>query len=235
MASPHIKAYVSSRLTKGVHVVLERTGGKPFIILRGPNGAGKSTLLKAFMGLDQGSTARLERSYQDRSQDYFPQKERAFVRYMPQDPNEALFPRLSVADNIRLLSQLLHIPATFADSIQEFTGDHARPLEDGLSGGEKKLLLLEAILNSIPAADESKIVFVLLDEPFAGLHPTKTRIVLEKLNTKAIGCRDSKNITFLIVDHDHIAVSHSALLWKGPDGVEILASHVDQLSLATKS
>jgi ABC-type multidrug transport system ATPase subunit len=223
-----IKAFVSTRLTKGVSVVFDRRDRSPFIVVRGPNGAGKSTLLRAFIGLDEGGAARLEESFDDHTKDYFPQKDRAFIRYMPQDPGEALFPNLSVGDNIRLLSQLLRIPRNFADSIGALQDDggYGLPLRS-LSMGEKKLLLLEAILCSLPAPGKSPIVFALLDEPFAGLHPSKSKIFLEKLNEKAAEYINNNNVTFLIVDHDHINIDVSD---SAPIAREIIISHLERLT-----
>ncbi len=227
-----IKAYVSTRIKKDVTVVFDRLAGQPFIVLRGPNGAGKSTFLKAFIGLDQDSKARLEKTAVDgHITPYYPQEDRAVIRYMPQDPNEALFPRLSVADNIRLLSQILRIPENFIDSFPDIISDKKRSLgNSGLSGGEKKTLLFEAILRSLPNPDESTPVFVLLDEPFAGLDPSKTQLFLQKINEMATEYAKSNNVTFLIVDHDHISIqgATSRELYQG-----MKISHLERIVLST--
>jgi ABC-type multidrug transport system ATPase subunit len=177
------------------------------------------------LGLDEGGAARIAVQRDDHIVDYFPQKDRRFVRYMPQDPNEALFPRLSVGDNNRVLAQLLNIPPTFAENIREIVGDETRALADGLSGGEKKLLLLEAILCSLhtPAVP----VFVLLDEPFAGLYPPKTEWFLNKLNVSAKTYINDSAVTFLIVDHDHVSLRHGE---KAEIGDEMIVSHLDSLT-----
>ncbi|MCE5327885.1 MAG: ATP-binding cassette domain-containing protein [Planctomycetaceae bacterium] len=180
-------------------LTLTRAEGNPFIILRGPNGAGKSTVFKALIGLDGSRGSRLI----SHEEEVVVADDRSLIRYMPQDPDDALFGKLSVADNVRLLSWMFSIAGDFADKSDCTRFDPGLPSHQ-LSLGEKKLLLLEAILASLPPPRNKPYVFVLLDEPLAGLDFERRKSMCDRLNSKATEYRDSANVTFVIIDHDDI-------------------------------
>lgn len=209
-----------------IPLVFYRVDGKPFMVLRGANGSGKSTLLRAMIGLDGGEGARLI----TRDDSLFtPRSDRSLIRYMPQEPDEALFPRLSVGDNIRMLSLLLRIPSTFGNTLHLNERLTARQL----SLGQKKLLLLDAILQSLPPPGVRPIVFVLLDEPLAGLDSRNSALFCERLNVAAGTYANTSNVSFVIVDHGDIETDGESKTasYEIREGVAFQISHMASLRL----
>jgi energy-coupling factor transporter ATP-binding protein EcfA2 len=181
-------------------VEVKQGKSRPFVLVHGPNGCGKTTLLRVVMGLLKADG--LPRVYIDQEESaYLPTEDEEVVRYVPQASEDALFERLSVVDNCTLLSDLLHVDsAAFLGKMQEVVGrgNHAA---SELSVGQKKLMVLEAVLASLPKPDEvRKPVLVLLDEPFAGLDDERRKGAVERVNEVA-GAYIGKNVLFLVVDH----------------------------------
>lgn len=167
--------------------------------LIGPNGAGKTTLLNVVSGHlwpDEGSVL-----WGDRRIDGLPpfQISRLGIRRTFQLTRNFL--RLSVLDNCLVSARAAGLPRARAverslSLLEELHLAHlAHEPAAHLSGGQQKLLELAACLVADPK-------LVLLDEPFAAVHPSIKEILA--------GCVQRQNRSgcgFLIVSHDIPAFS----------------------------
>jgi lipopolysaccharide export system ATP-binding protein len=161
--------------------------------LLGPNGAGKTTVFTMIMGLlkpDQG----------DIYLDGHPitklplfQRGRLGIGYLPQEPS--IFRGLSVEDNILAILEG-HVRSRKARQerldqlLEEFSIAHLRKANAmSLSGGERRRAEIARALAADP-------VFMLLDEPFAGVDPIAVgdiQALVRQLTASGIGV--------LITDH----------------------------------
>jgi ABC-type sugar transport system ATPase subunit len=165
-----------------------------FVSLLGPSGCGKTTLLRIIAGLEYADSGRL--SIGGREVSEVPPKDRdiAFVFQ-----NYALYPHLSVAENVAMGLKLRGVAAA---EISKRTADAARRLgleallerrPAALSGGQRQRVALARALVREPQ------VF-LLDEPLSNLDAVlreRTRGELKLLFKKAKG-------TVVYVTHDQV-------------------------------
>ncbi len=163
--------------------------------LLGPNGAGKTTSFYMVVGLIQTNKGAI---YLDENNiTHLPMHARAQqgIGYLPQEAS--VFRKLSVEDNIMAVleakkelntSQRKEKLEALIDDLQI---DHIRRnLGLSLSGGERRRVEIARALASQP-------VFVLLDEPFAGVDPISV-IEIQKI----IKHLTDHNIGVLITDHN---------------------------------
>ncbi|MBM3771609.1 MAG: molybdenum ABC transporter ATP-binding protein [Acidimicrobiia bacterium] len=166
-------------------------------ILFGPSGSGKSTLLRCVSGLtrpDSGAIRIGDRLLFDASAAIDVPVAKRNIGYVFQQL--ALFPHLSVADNLRYGVRHLGTADTL-ERIQRiatsFRISHLLDRQpDAISGGERQRTALARSLVTDPAA-------LLLDEPLAALdHRTQTLIIddLRRWN-------DARRIPILYVTHAH--------------------------------
>lgn len=161
--------------------------------LLGPNGAGKTTVFTMIMGLVKPD--RGEVLIDGKPVTHLPlfQRGRLGVGYLPQEPS--IFRGMSVADNI-----LAVLEGHYSDKkkrlarlnalLNEFKITHLRDSDAlALSGGERRRLEIARALAADP-------VFMLLDEPFAGVDPIAVadiQALVRQLTSRGIGV--------LITDH----------------------------------
>ena len=174
-------------------ITLDLASGGVLAVL-GPSGSGKTTLLRLICGFERsgGGTIRLgDRLVSGPGVHVAPERRR--VGYVAQDG--ALFPHLSVADNIAFglsrrdrrrhhrvaeLLELVGLPAAYAD----------RPPGE-LSGGEQQRVSLARALAPEPG-------LVLLDEPFSSLD-AGLRVETRQAVAAALG---RTGATAVLVTHD---------------------------------
>lgn len=177
----------------------------------GPSGSGKTTLLRLICGFERADAGIIQVNGQVvNAPGVFVPPERRHIGYVPQEG--ALFPHLSVADNIAFglprlqrksyhrvaeLLELVGLPAGFAD----------RPPQ-ALSGGQQQRIALARALAPSPA-------LVLLDEPFSALDAA-----LRAETRQAVAdALSAAGATALLVTHDQSeALSMGrqvAVLWEG--------------------
>lgn len=181
------------------------------LALLGPSGSGKTTLLRMLCGFERcdAGSIHIDGKLVSSSGIHLP-PERRRIGYVPQEG--ALFPHLSVADNIVFglprslrkqrhrvaeLLEMVGLPAQFADRTPQ-----------QLSGGQQQRVALARALAPEPAV-------VLLDEPFSaldtGLRNDTRQAVLQVL--QAVGA------TAVLVTHDQSEALSSgeqvAVLWQG--------------------
>ncbi len=126
-------------------------------------------------------------------------------RYLPQNPQDALFPQFSLNDNIFLLNKVFQINKPLEEQmILDLL--HVRSSNQKvstLSVGQKKKLLMQFIISSLPTDTTSLNypIVVVLDEPFAGIDNNFSPTIQEMLNNIANSFINS-HVYFLIIEHE---------------------------------
>jgi branched-chain amino acid transport system ATP-binding protein len=160
----------------------------------GPNGSGKTTSLNCVNGLyrpDSGSVV-----YQGREIQGLPPHQVAHIGIGRTFQVPKVFKRLTVMENMLapMLSSHDSDEALREQAIallaEVHLADHAGRLGEELSGGQMKLLELVRVLMFDPA-------LILLDEPFAGVHPQMKTLFFEEIQRMR-----EQGKTFILVSHD---------------------------------
>jgi lipopolysaccharide export system ATP-binding protein len=161
--------------------------------LLGPNGAGKTTVFTMIMGLVKPDAGKILLDGRIITDLPLFQRGRLGIGYLPQEPS--IFRGLSVEGNILAVLEG-HIPrrrdrmARLAALLDEFAIGHiAGSNAMALSGGERRRVEIARAVATDP-------VFMLLDEPFAGVDPiavAEVKALVRQLTTRGIGV--------LITDH----------------------------------
>lgn len=186
-----VKSFRSRKVVKGVSI--EVHPGE-VVGLLGPNGAGKTTIFDMIVGLcqpDEGEISLGEEAVTD-----LPMYRRARkgIGYLPQE--SSVFRRLSVEDNILAILEMLDYSRSERRDrvdalLKELDLSHIRTsMAYALSGGERRRLEITRALATSP-------LFMLLDEPFAGIDPIAVadiQHIITRLKEKEIG--------ILITDHN---------------------------------
>ncbi len=143
-----------------------------FFGLLGPNGAGKTTLISFLCGQIEGSCDEARILGRPRSDGEY----RTRLGYAPQEI--ALFPSLSVLENLTFFRRLLRTPGCETDRVLEWTGLAACAGDRvaTLSGGMKRRLNLGVALLNRPA-------LLVLDEPTVGIDPESRQFILDKIKS----------------------------------------------------
>jgi len=188
-----VKNFGGIQALKGISLTLS---GNELVGLIGPNGSGKTTLVNIIGGI------------------YKPNKGQIFLNgtdIAGQKPNKVAkegigrtfqvtraFRRMTVMENL-LVPGMAHDPqlgrAAWEKRGREvldfLTMDHLRnDYARNLSGGQQKLLELGQVLMTDPS-------LILLDEPFAGVHPKLMETIFEYITTL-----HDQGKAFIIVSHD---------------------------------
>lgn len=188
-----VKAFGGLHALDGVSLTID----KPEIVgLIGPNGAGKTTLTNIVDGVYKPT--RGEVWLNDERVDKMPPYKIARRGLGRTFQVTRAFRRMTVMENMLVPALALH-PGTSRSKTQQkayeilefLTVEHlANELGRGLSGGQQKLLELGRLLMLDPQ-------FVILDEPFAGVHPKLQEAIygyIDKVH------KDGKAI--IIISHD---------------------------------
>lgn len=170
---------------------------KPEIVgLIGPNGAGKTTLINVIDGVYKPTRGQVWLN--DERVDKMPPYKIARRGLGRTFQVTRAFRRMTVMENMLVPALALHPGANRRETQQKayeilefLTVEHlANELGRGLSGGQQKLLELGRLLMLDPQ-------FVILDEPFAGVHPKLQEAIygyIDKVH------KDGKAI--IIISHD---------------------------------
>ena len=186
-----VKAFRARKVVN--RVSLEIKQGETVGLL-GPNGAGKTTTFYMIVGLTRPDEGQVILNNEDVT--YFPMHRRAIkgVSYLPQEPS--VFRKLTVEQNILavLESQKLskfERKKKARSLLRELNILHIKDsMAYSLSGGERRRVEISRALANSP-------LFVLLDEPFAGIDPIAVadiQSIIADLKKRGIGV--------LITDHN---------------------------------
>ena len=212
-----------------------------FVCFLGPSGCGKTTLLRIIAGLEVQTSGEVFQAGRDISR--LPPAQRDYGIVFQ---SYALFPNLSVLENVRLAVQ----------ATQE--GKHRRGLNlwsiwsDHAALTRRAHEILEAVsmsdrqnapVSSLPHGDQRKIEVALLmaldplvymfDEPTAGMSHDEAPVILDLIRA----LKKDKNKTILLVEHkmdvvrelaDRIIVLHNGTLVADGDPATVIASPVVQ-------
>ncbi len=178
--------------TQGLHAVSLDVRAGELVAVIGPSGSGKSTLLKLVSGLETGHTGRIVFGGQDMSATPVHQRRMGMVFQ-----NYALFPHLSVLDNVAYGLKLRKVGvAERHRRAQELLGivglaGYAQRGIGQLSGGQQQRVALARALAIDPQA-------LLLDEPLSALDAS----VRGHLRDEIRAIQQRFGATTLLVTHD---------------------------------
>jgi multiple sugar transport system ATP-binding protein len=184
--------YKSFNKVEVVHDINMDVADKEFLVLVGPSGCGKSTCLRMIAGLEDVTSGEI--SIGDKVVNNVDPKDRDIAMVFQ---NYALYPHMSVYDNMAFGLKLRHVPAQQINKRVQDAADilglekllKRKPKE--LSGGQRQRVALGRALV------RSAQVF-LLDEPLSNLDAklrVQTRAEISKIHQRV-------QTTFVYVTHD---------------------------------
>ena len=186
-----IKNYRSRTVVKGVSIEVNQG---EIVGLLGPNGAGKTTSFYMIVGLIKPNGGKVFLDTQDITDLPMYKRAQLGVGYLAQEAS--VFRKLSVEDNILAVLEMTDLSKEAQTNklealLDEFGLQHIRKSRgDLLSGGERRRTEIARALATDP-------MFILLDEPFAGVDP----IAVEDIQ-QIVAHLKEKNIGILITDHN---------------------------------
>jgi branched-chain amino acid transport system ATP-binding protein len=181
--------YGEARAVFGID--LEVAAGKVVAVL-GPNGAGKTSLAAAITGRVSPAAGTVRITGQDVTGWSAARISRMGVAYVPEE--RAIFPHLSVIDNLRVLLRYAVPRAERANALERalelfpVLGERKRQQAGTLSGGEQQMLSLARVLAAPPK-------LLVADEMSLGLAPRLVDLVFESL-----GKARDEGVTILLIE-----------------------------------
>lgn len=162
--------------------------------LLGPNGAGKTTSFYMVVGLIKPDGGRVLLDNEDITDLPMHERARLGLGYLPQEPS--VFRKMTVEDNLMAVLENTDLTSaqrheSLSNLLEDFNIRHvAKQPAYTLSGGERRRCEVARALALDP-------VFLLLDEPFAGVDPLAVadiQEIIRKLKARGLG--------ILITDHN---------------------------------
>ncbi len=186
------KSYNGRQVVRDVSISIE---SGQIIGLLGPNGAGKTTCFYMIVGLVSADFGSIRMNRHDITSLPMHARARKGLGYLPQEAS--IFRSLSVAENIMAILETRkdlnreQRETKLETLLQEFHITHIRHNKGiSLSGGERRRAEIARALATEP-------LFILLDEPFAGVDPISVNDIKQIiLHLKA------KGIGVLVTDHN---------------------------------
>jgi branched-chain amino acid transport system ATP-binding protein len=164
------------------------------VALIGANGAGKTTTLKSIMGLLPLASGAIEFGGHSMEGTMVEARVEAGISLAPE--GRAIFPNLTVRENLELGAYLHRDKHAMAETIEDLTGLFPRlgermSQEGGtLSGGEQQMLAIGRALMARPQ-------LLLLDEPSLGIAPKLVQQIFA-----AIAAIAASGVTILLVEQN---------------------------------
>ena len=162
--------------------------------LLGPNGAGKTTCFYMIVGLVSADAGSIHLDGRELTHLPVHRRARLGISYLPQE--NSVFRKLTVEENVQAVLELQgleqeRIEPRLVELLTELNIVHLRKHTAlSLSGGERRRLEIARALGTKP-------VFILLDEPFAGVDPIAV-IDIQRI----IRFLKERGIGVLITDHN---------------------------------
>ncbi|MBX3226300.1 MAG: ABC transporter ATP-binding protein [Labilithrix sp.] len=184
-------AYGGIKALKGID--LEVMPGE-IVALIGANGAGKTTTLKTIMGLVPLGEGAISFGGRDLAGVAAEERVARGISLAPE--GRAIFPTLTVRENLELGAYLHRDPKAMAETIEDVTslfprlGERMRQEGGTLSGGEQQMLAIGRALMARPQ-------LLLLDEPSLGIAPKLVQQIFA-----AIGQIAKSGVTILLVEQN---------------------------------
>ena len=186
-----VKAFRSRKVVNKISLEIKQG---EIVGLLGPNGAGKTTTFYMVVGLTSPDEGQVILNNEDVT--YFPMHKRAKkgVSYLPQEPS--VFRKLTVEQNILAVLESQDLSRfdrkkKARSLLRELNILHIKDsMAYSLSGGERRRVEISRALANSP-------LFILLDEPFAGIDPIAVadiQSIIADLKKRGIGV--------LITDHN---------------------------------
>ena len=185
------KAYHGKKVVRGVN--FEVNAGQ-IVGLLGPNGAGKTTSFYMVVGLIKPDGGKILFNDQEITRWPMHRRAQAGIAYLPQEAS--VFRRMTAEENILSVLETLPLSQTqrkerLEKLLHEFNIDSiAKQKAFTLSGGERRRVEVARALALDP-------VFLLLDEPFAGIDPIAVGDI-----QRMIKILKKRGIGVLITDHN---------------------------------
>ena len=183
-----VKSFDSQVVLKGINLDIYEN---EFVTLLGPSGCGKTTLLRilgGFLEADEGSVI-FDGEEISNKPPYERELNTVFQKY-------ALFPHLSVYENIAFAQQVIEAPTRQVKSrvlsMLSMVGllDKYKAYPNELSGGEQQRVAIARALVNRPA-------ILLCDEPTGNLDPANSAEIMKILNQA-----NKQGTTVLVVTHN---------------------------------
>ena len=185
------KTYNGKKVVNDVNIKVK--GGSVTGLL-GPNGAGKTTTFYMAVGLIKPDGGNVFLNNENITDHPMYIRARKGIGYLPQEPST--FKKLTVKQNITAILEVIYKDTekinNKAEKIMNELGISylKNQKANSLSGGERRRLEISRVLATDP-------MFILLDEPFAGIDPLAV-IDIQKI----ISQLTKKKIGVLISDHN---------------------------------
>ena len=220
LSAQHLcKRYGQKEVVHEVSVAMQQG---EIVGLLGPNGAGKTTSFYMITGIIKPTAGQVMLDGQEISTWPLYRRARVGLSYLPQE--SSVFRRLTVRQNLQII--LEHTGLSRADQkkradqlMEEFGLTRLeKSYASYLSGGERRRLEIARCLIRDP-------LFVLLDEPFAGIDPLAVgdiQVLIRGLKERGIGVLISDhNVreTLSICDRAYLMVQGNIILSGTPDEI----------------
>ena len=213
------KSFGKTAVVRDVSIAVRRGEA---VGLLGPNGAGKTTVFTIIMGLIKPDRGQVMLDGRPITGLPMFQRGRLGIGYLPQE--SSIFRGLSVKDNILAVLEG-HVPsraerkARLKTLLDEFGIAHlADKTALALSGGERRRLEIARAIAADP-------VFMLLDEPFAGVDPiavAEVKMLVRQLTQRGIGVLitdHSVRETLSLVDRAYLIHGGQVMIQGKPDTI----------------
>ncbi len=208
ICSDLVKVYGKRKVVNDVSIEVRQ---EEVVGLLGPNGAGKTTTFYMTVGMIQPTEGRIFLDDRDITKLRMYQRARLGIGYLPQEAS--IFRKMTVEENLMAIAETL--PLSRGDRkrkvdrlLEELSITQIRKSKAyNLSGGERRRTEIARCLVTDP-------IFILLDEPFAGIDPIAVADIQEIVRGLI-----KRGIGVLITDHnvhETLAITDRAyLLYEG--------------------
>ncbi|QPJ66825.1 MAG: LPS export ABC transporter ATP-binding protein [Candidatus Nitrohelix vancouverensis] len=186
-----VKSYKNRQVVKGISISVKKG---EIVGLLGPNGAGKTTTFYMVVGLTRPDAGKVFLDGEEITRHPIHLRARKGIGYLPQEAS--VFRKLTVEENILAVLES-HKMSSFdrkkkaRSLLRELNILHIKNAKTyALSGGERRRVEISRALANSP-------LFILLDEPFAGIDPiavSDIQSIIRHLKNMGIG--------ILITDHN---------------------------------